>query len=71
MSSENKKFEIKVSSKQKKYIIAEIVIALLMILLLIVARIFNFDDAIIMKVLEGCTLLVIIIMNIMVIITSK
>lgn len=71
MSKRNKRIEIKASPKQKKYIMSEIVIAVLMILFLVIARIFNFDDTIVNKVLEVCILLVIIIMNIMVISTYK
>lgn len=71
MSNENKKIEIKIPQKAKKYIIAEIIIAIFMVLLLIAARIFNFDDNIILKVLEGFTLLSIVILNVMVINTSK
>lgn len=67
----NTKNKIKVSKKTKKYIIAEVIIAIFMVLFLIVSRIFNLDDSLVLMILEGCSLLTFIIFIIIIFKVSK
>ena len=68
---EDKKISFKMSKRQKKYVIAEIIIAILGLALLVFSKIFNFDDNIVIKILEIGVLASVVILNILVLTTKE
>lgn len=66
----NNKIEFKMSNRQKKLIIIDFIIVIFLVVFLIISRIFNLDDNIVIKILNTCVLITIVILNIIVFIAK-